>query len=197
MTFDFPDNDIRMSKYITEKTTAIARHGRQTGGVGARQGPYTVTQYQITHTTGGTVMGADPSTSVVNPFLQSWDVSNVFVTGASNFSQNASYNPTDTVGALAYRAAEAIVGRYLKNPRPAGGGMKSIGSFLLAILFGFVVMVLLCAGLGLSSAGRIYYLASVRRSRGGRYLSVKMSCAAGTGISNADATPSSDLASRF
>jgi len=32
--------------------------------------------------------------------------------------QNASYNPTGPVGALAYRAAEAIVTRYLKSPGP-------------------------------------------------------------------------------
>ena len=43
---------------------------------------------------------------------------NVFVIGASNFPQNASYNPTDTVGALAYWAADAIVNHYLKAPGP-------------------------------------------------------------------------------
>ena len=42
----------------------------------------------------------------------------MFVIGASNFPQNASYNPTDTVGALAYRAADAIVNRYVKAPGP-------------------------------------------------------------------------------
>jgi gluconate 2-dehydrogenase alpha chain len=55
---------------------------------------------------------------VVNPFLQSWDVPNLFVIGASCFPQNASYNPTGPVGALAYRAADAIVNRYLKAPGP-------------------------------------------------------------------------------
>jgi gluconate 2-dehydrogenase alpha chain len=83
-----------------------------------RKGPYDITVYQSTHNTGGTVMGTDPSTSAVNRYLQSWDVSNLFVIGASNFPQNASYNPTDTVGALAYWAADAIVSRYLKSPGP-------------------------------------------------------------------------------
>jgi len=83
-----------------------------------RKGPYDITEYQTTHNTGGTIMGTDPSTSVVNRYLQSWDVSNVFVIGASNFPQNASYNPTDTVGALAYRTADAIVTKYLKSPGP-------------------------------------------------------------------------------
>ena len=117
MTFDFPENDIKMSAYITDKATQIARAmgGKIVAG-GPRKGPYTSTQYQSTHNTGGTVMGADRSTSVVNRYLQSWDTSNVFVIGASNFPQNASYNPTDTVGALAYWSAEAIVSKYLPKP---------------------------------------------------------------------------------
>jgi gluconate 2-dehydrogenase alpha chain len=108
-----------MSAYLTDKAAQIARAmgGRQVAG-GPRRGPYTVAQYQTTHNTGGTVMGTDPATSVVNRYLQSWNVPNVFVIGASNFPQNASYNPTGTVGALAYWAADAIVGRYLKQAGP-------------------------------------------------------------------------------
>jgi gluconate 2-dehydrogenase alpha chain len=119
MTFDFPENDLKMSAYLTDKAAQIARAmgGRQVAG-GPRRGPYTVAQYQTTHNTGGTVMGTDPATSVVNRYLQSWNVPNVFVIGASNFPQNASYNPTGTVGALAYWAADAIVGRYLKQAGP-------------------------------------------------------------------------------
>ncbi|HEY8100841.1 MAG TPA: GMC family oxidoreductase [Burkholderiaceae bacterium] len=119
MTFDFPKNDLAMSAFITQKAMDIgkAMGGVQTEG-GPRKGPYNVTQYQTTHNTGGTVMGNDPSTSVVNRYLQSWDVPNVFVIGASNFPQNASYNPTDTVGALAYWAADAIIKKYLPSPGP-------------------------------------------------------------------------------
>ena len=81
-----------------------------------RKGPYTVTQYQTTHNTGGTVMGDSPKTSVVNRYLQSWDVPNVFVIGASNYPQNASWNPTGTLGALTYWAIDALKNKYLKNP---------------------------------------------------------------------------------
>jgi gluconate 2-dehydrogenase alpha chain len=82
-----------------------------------RRGPYDSTVYQTTHNTGGTVMGSDPATSVVNRFCQSWDVHNLFIPGgASVFPQNHGYNPTGTVGALAYWTADAIVERYLKNP---------------------------------------------------------------------------------
>jgi gluconate 2-dehydrogenase alpha chain len=89
--------------------------GRIVSGAG-RKGPYSITQYQTTHNTGGTVMGLDRSTSVVNRYLQSWDLPNLFIIGASNFPQNPTYNPTDTVGALAYMSAETIVNRYLKSP---------------------------------------------------------------------------------
>ena len=61
-------------------------------------------------------MGADPSTSAVNAYQQVWDVPNVFSLGASSFPQNAGYNPTDTVGALAYYTADAVTKRYIKKP---------------------------------------------------------------------------------
>ena len=81
-----------------------------------RKGPYDSTTYQTTHLNGGAVMGTDPKTSALNRYLQHWDVPNLFVMGASAFPQNAGYNPTGTVGALALRAADAIRDRYLKQP---------------------------------------------------------------------------------
>ena len=119
MTFDFTDNEHRMSKYITGKAADIARAMRPREiKVNGRNGHYSIVPYQTTHNTGGAIMGAERATSVVNPCLQSWDVHNLFVIGACAFPQNASYNPTGPVGALAYRAADAIVNRYLKNPGP-------------------------------------------------------------------------------
>ncbi len=119
MTFDFPENDVKMSAYLTERAQQIGQAmGGQQVTASPRKRPYNSTQYQTTHNTGGTVMGTDPSTSVVNRYLQSWDVSNVFVIGASNYPQNASYNPTNTLGALAFWAADAITKRYLKSPGP-------------------------------------------------------------------------------
>jgi gluconate 2-dehydrogenase alpha chain len=119
MTFDFPDNDIRMSNYVTDKMEGIAKalNPRQYV-VGRRSKPYSTVPYQSTHNTGGAIMGADPKTSAVNKYLQSWDVPNVFVVGASAFPQNSGYNPTGTVGALAFVAADAIIGKYLKSPGP-------------------------------------------------------------------------------
>jgi gluconate 2-dehydrogenase alpha chain len=117
ITFDFPQNDIKMAAHVTAKAVEIGKAMGAKQVVGApRKGPYTVTQYQTTHNTGGTVMGDNPSTSVVNRYLQSWDVPNVFVIGASNYPQNASWNPTGTLGALTYWAIDALKNKYLKNP---------------------------------------------------------------------------------
>lgn len=41
---------------------------------------------------------------------------NLFVVGASAFPQNPGYNPTGTVGALAFKAAHAIRTWYLQRP---------------------------------------------------------------------------------
>jgi gluconate 2-dehydrogenase alpha chain len=38
------------------------------------------------------------------------------VVGASQFPQNAGFNPTGTVGALAYLAGDGIVNKYVKDP---------------------------------------------------------------------------------
>ncbi len=65
-------------------------------------------------------MGADPKTSAVNKYLQSWDVPNVFVIGASAFPQNAGYNPTGTVGALAFRRRRRDHHQISQSSRPAG-----------------------------------------------------------------------------
>jgi gluconate 2-dehydrogenase alpha chain len=119
MTFDFPPNDLKMAAYVTAKAVEIGKAMGAKQVVGSpRKGPYTTTQYQTTHNTGGTVMGNDPSTSVVNRYLQSWDVSNVFVIGTSNYPQNASWNPTGTLGALTYWAIDALKNKYLKHPGP-------------------------------------------------------------------------------
>lgn len=119
MTFDFQDNERKLVNALADVATTIAK------AMGAKQInrnisaiPYTIVPYQSTHNTGGAVFGADPATSAVNKYLQSWDVPNVFVTGACAFPQNAAKNPTGPVGALAYMAAEAIREKYLKRPGP-------------------------------------------------------------------------------
>src|ERR1700722_4480260 len=119
MTFDFPENDIRMSQYIADKVVEIGRAmGGKTVVRGGTRRPYTTTAYQSTHNAGGAVMGEDPKTSVVNRYLQSWDVPNVFVIGASAYPQNGTYNFSLPLGAMTYWALDAIKSKYLKSPGP-------------------------------------------------------------------------------
>jgi gluconate 2-dehydrogenase alpha chain len=121
MTFDWKDNDIRMTQYVTGKAVEIAKAiGPKSIKVSAKKmGDHYDTQlYQTTHNTGGAPMGENPKTSVVNRYLQTWAVSNVFVMGASAFPQNIGYNPTGLVGALTYWSAKAICENYLKQPGP-------------------------------------------------------------------------------
>lgn len=118
MTFDFTDNERKMVHYAN--TEVFPKIAKQLGGtitsVNGDLTHYNINPYQSTHCQGGTVMGSDPSNSVVNKHCQSWDVENLFVVGASNFPQHGGYNPTGTVGALAFWAANAIITKYLPKP---------------------------------------------------------------------------------
>lgn len=119
MTFDWHPQELRMSQYTTQKAAQIGRAlSPAQMDVHPLRGRYSIVPYQSTHNTGGAIMGDDPATSAVNRYLQSWDVPNVFVVGASAFPQNGANNPTATVGALACWTADAIRDTYLRRPGP-------------------------------------------------------------------------------
>jgi gluconate 2-dehydrogenase alpha chain len=119
ITMDFHDNEIKQNKFLTDKfAEIITAMGAKQVQKEYRKAPYDITKYQTTHLCGGAVMGADPKTSAINRYLQSWDVPNLFIMGASAYPQNAGYNPTGTLCALAYWSAKAIREQYLKNPGP-------------------------------------------------------------------------------
>lgn len=62
------------------------------------------------HEVGTARMGKDPKTSVLNPFNQSWDVPNLYVTDGSCFPSQGPQNPTLTMMALTVRACAHLVG---------------------------------------------------------------------------------------
>ena len=70
------------------------------------------------HHEGGTRMGSDPKTSVVNRYGQSWDIPNLFIIGSSTYPSMSGFNPTLTIQALAYMSADAIANRYKNKPGP-------------------------------------------------------------------------------
>lgn len=110
LTFDFEEQDRELALYLSGRSAEIMKEmGASHIDQLKELGPYEITTYQSTHNTGGVVMGASPDTSAVNTYAQMWDAENVFVIGASAFPHNSGYNPTGTVGALAYRTAEGIL----------------------------------------------------------------------------------------
>ena len=112
ISFDWEPNERKMIAFAGTKTLEIMKAINPdiiSGGPGSLPPHYDTVPYQSTHNTGGAIVGGDPETSTVNNYLQMWDAPNVFVVGASAFPQNAGFNPTGTVGALAYRAAEGIL----------------------------------------------------------------------------------------
>jgi gluconate 2-dehydrogenase alpha chain len=106
-----------MSEYVTRKAHEIAKASGATlvSDPAPRRGDFDPRVYQTTHTTGGTIMGADPRTSVVSPRLQHWDAQNLFVVGASVYPHNAGYNPTGPLAALALRLGDDLV-KYTSRP---------------------------------------------------------------------------------
>ena len=69
----------------------------------------------IIHEVGGAIMGADPAHSVTNRWGQTWDVPNLFITDGAVFASNADKNPTLTIMALAWRAADHILDRMTRK----------------------------------------------------------------------------------
>ncbi len=122
MTLDWRENERRMADFAIAKSTEIVRAMGVTDFTPSRGlGSYDARVYQSSHLQGGTIMGKSPETSVVNPYLQHWQLSNLFILGGSTFPQSSSARPTLAMLALTCRAADALVDRYLKAPGPLAG----------------------------------------------------------------------------
>ena len=120
ITMDFHDNELKQNAFLTDKFAEIF-HAMGASQVVKkyRKGPYDITDYQTTHLCGGAVMGADPKTSAINRYLQSWDVPNPCSSWVpAPFRKMPGTARRGTVAALAYWSAAAIRSQYLKNPGP-------------------------------------------------------------------------------
>jgi gluconate 2-dehydrogenase alpha chain len=105
ITADYKDNERRLSTFIQDKMEqwyrAAGAIAVQRGGLGT-MGP-------STHAYGGTRMGDNPETNVVNRWGFSHEVPNLGLLGASVMGTSGARNPTLTVQALAWRTAEYLV----------------------------------------------------------------------------------------
>jgi gluconate 2-dehydrogenase alpha chain len=116
-TLDWTEHEFKQRDYAAQVQAKIAREmGAKFDEGKPSRARYNVITYQSTHVQGGAIMGTSPETSVVNKYLQHWDIPNLFVIGGSAFPQNAAPNPTLTVMALTYLATDAMLNRYFKKP---------------------------------------------------------------------------------
>ena len=105
ITFDIGDNERRLIAYLQERAERIAREmgATRTWRRAPLTGPIS------THDVGGTRMGDDPASSVVDGFGRIHDTPGLVVLGGSNFVSLPAVNPSLTIAALALRAAERIL----------------------------------------------------------------------------------------
>jgi gluconate 2-dehydrogenase alpha chain len=120
MTLDWTEHERRQCEMAVKVQDNLAKAlGARAGNPARRVGVrYSAVDYQSSHISGGAIAGPSPETSVLNPWMQHWRVPNLWAIGASAFPQNSSGNPTMTILAMAYRAADAMVNRYFKHPGP-------------------------------------------------------------------------------
>ena len=107
MTYDLQQNEHRMSDFMEAKGEEILREmGAQRTWRGVRFGGVV-----SSHELGGCRMGEDPRVSVVDPTLRVHDTPGLYVFSTAVFPTCHGVNPTLTMWALCYRAAERLIGR--------------------------------------------------------------------------------------
>lgn len=99
------DNERAMARDVIESIQEMVdAAGFQTMFVNATPAPPGFCIHEV----GTARMGADPKTSILNKWNQTWDVSNVFVTDGAAFASIGCQNPTLTMMAITARACDYI-----------------------------------------------------------------------------------------
>jgi len=104
ITADFKENERAVAAFIQDK---MAEWYRAAGAVATEKLPVG-TMGPSTHAYGGTRMGDNAETNVVNRWGFSHEVPNLGVLGASVMGTSGARNPTLTAQALAWRTADHL-----------------------------------------------------------------------------------------
>ena len=129
LTEDLPSTDNRVTvgadgrirlEYRTNNNRAHRRLVREMRRILRRLGFWLVMTHShrtknTTHQCGTLCFGADPRTSVLDPWCRSHDVENLFVVDASFFPSSAAVNPGLTIAAQALRVADHIAETELRS----------------------------------------------------------------------------------
>ena len=108
ITADHKQNEKQLGAFIQDKMVQWFMEG---GAIAVEKGP-TGTMGLSTHAYGGTRMGDNRETNVVNRFGFSYEVPNLGIVGASVMGTSGAHNPTLTAQALAWRTAEHLAGNW-------------------------------------------------------------------------------------
>ena len=104
MTYaDHPD-DLANARFLQDRSVEIAEAA---GALRVTRAPVQSQNFSM-HLLGTCRMGNDPRTSVVDRYHRAHDVGNLFVCDGSSFVTSGRGQPTMTIQALAFRAADHI-----------------------------------------------------------------------------------------
>jgi gluconate 2-dehydrogenase alpha chain len=106
VTYSFHENENAATAYIGDKLDGIlkAMGATETWFSFPPQTPVPINS----HAYGGTRMGDNPTTSVVNKYGLAHEAPNLAILGGSTFPASSGYNPTETIEAHAWYAADYI-----------------------------------------------------------------------------------------
>jgi len=104
MTYMDHDDDLAMASFLQDRAVEILEAA---GATEVWRDPVVGGTIQA-HLLGTCRMGNDPATSVVDKFHRAHDVPNLFICDGSSFVSSGRGQPTMTIQALAFRAAEHI-----------------------------------------------------------------------------------------
>ena len=108
ITAEYKENEKRMSTFIQDK---MAQWYMEAGAIAVEKAPVTI-MGPSTHAYGGTRMGDNHETNVVDRWGFAHEVPNLGVLGASVMGTSGARNPTLTAQALAWRTAEHLTANW-------------------------------------------------------------------------------------
>jgi choline dehydrogenase-like flavoprotein len=100
---DHPD-DLANARFLQDRTVEIAEAA---GALKVSRGPIAPQSFSV-HLLGTCRMGDDPQDSVIDRYHRTHDIRNLFLCDGSSFVTSGRGQPTETIQALAFRAAEHI-----------------------------------------------------------------------------------------
>jgi gluconate 2-dehydrogenase alpha chain len=106
ITGEYKENERRIAAFSQDK---MEEWYRAAGAIAVVKANVGGAMGASTHAYGGTRMGDNPETNVVNRWGMSHEVPNLGVLGGSVMGTSGAHNPTNTVQALAWRTADHIV----------------------------------------------------------------------------------------